>query len=87
MQAVKTLYEDIVPVLMTHWIDAPQHALAISNMIAAFKRQISLVDWTSFHTMQRLQLTTAFAFDQDFRAQGFATVPPETVQPTSPEQS
>ncbi|MDE3088407.1 MAG: PIN domain-containing protein [Chloroflexota bacterium] len=78
VEAVKTLHEDIVPVLTIEWIDRSQHTSAISQLIATAHRQISLVDWISFGTMQRLRIKTAFAFDQDFQARGFQTVPSET---------
>ncbi len=76
MEAVKSLQEDIVSILNTNWIDAWQHAAAVSELLATGNRQISLVDWVSFGAMKRLQITRAFAFDEDFRAQGFETVPP-----------
>jgi predicted nucleic acid-binding protein len=77
MDAVKTLQQDIVPVLRIEWIDAAQHSSAISRLIAASQRQLSLVDWVSFVTMQRLEIKTAFAFDSDFHTQGFECVPAE----------
>jgi len=83
MEAVKTLQDDVAPVLTIEWMDAPQHAVAINELIATGHRQISLVDWTSFGTMRRLRLRTAFAFDQDFRAQGFETIPAMN-EPTPP---
>ncbi len=73
MEAVKSLHEDILPILDVDWIDTSQHTAAVSDLLAASNRQISLVDWTSFHAMKRLQITRAFAFDQDFRVQGFET--------------
>jgi uncharacterized protein len=75
MEAVKTLHEDIVPVLTVEWIDNSQHTSAISRLIATAHRQISLVDWISFGIMERLRIKTAFAFDQDFQAHGFQIVP------------
>jgi predicted nucleic acid-binding protein len=83
MEAVQTLHADIVPVLTIEWIGATLHALAIDRLLAAFNRQISLVDWISFCTMQRSHIKTAFGFDQDFRTQGFETVPSEMEQPQS----
>jgi len=50
---------------------------AISQLLAASNRQISLVDWVSFDTLRLLQLKTVFAFDNDFQAQGFECVPSE----------
>jgi predicted nucleic acid-binding protein len=76
MEAVKSLQEDIVSILNINWIDASQHSAAVSELLATWNRQISLADWVSFGAMKRLQITRAFAFDEDFRAQGFETVPP-----------
>ena len=75
IEAVRALHQDIVPLLTIEWIDALQHSAAIGELLAASNRQISLVDWTSFAAMRRLQIAEAFAFDQDFRAQGFETLP------------
>ncbi len=77
MEAVRSLHDDIVPVLSIEWIDATNHTAAVSELLATSNRQISLVDWVSFGTMKRLQITRAFAFDEHFREQGFETVPPE----------
>jgi predicted nucleic acid-binding protein len=78
MAAVQTLHEDIVPVLKMVWVNAAQHSAATGKLIAASKRQTSLVDWVSFDTMRRFQIKTAFAFDSDFRTEGFDCIPPET---------
>lgn len=43
-------------------------------MLAAGRR-VSLVDWTSFLVMRRRGITTAFAFDADFAAEGFQVTP------------
>lgn len=85
MEAVKSLHEDIVPILIIEWIDASQHAAAVSELLAASNRQISLVDCVSFGTMKRLQITQAFAFDEDFRVQGFETLP-QNPEPRSVEK-
>jgi predicted nucleic acid-binding protein len=34
-----------------------------------------LVDWVSFEVMRRERIESAFAFDADFDAQGFRTIP------------
>jgi predicted nucleic acid-binding protein len=44
-------------------------------MLAAVRRDVSLVDWVSFEVMRRSGIGTAFAFDRDFRRHGFATIP------------
>jgi uncharacterized protein len=43
------------------------------GVLAAGRRQISLVDWTSFTVMRERTITHAFAFDDDFERQGFET--------------
>ena len=45
---------------------APAHAVPF------FRRDVSLVDWTSFELMRELGVVQAFAFDDDFASQGFS---------------
>jgi len=47
---------------------------AVSSLLAG-SMKVSLVDWTSFETMRAEGMREAFAFDEDFRKQGFSTVP------------
>lgn len=77
MDAVKALDHEIVPVLQIEWIDSTQHAIALKKLLVTSHRQLSLVDWVSFVTMQRLKLDTAFAYDDDFAVQGFVHIPAE----------
>lgn len=53
------------------WIDERLHREATVATLAAGQRHISLVDWTSFLVMRDQALTVAFAYDDDFRTQGF----------------
>lgn len=80
MEAVKSLHDDIMPILTIEWIGALQHAAAVIDLLTTANRQISLVDWVSFGAMKRLRLTRAFAFDEDFRVQGFETIPTRAYQ-------
>jgi uncharacterized protein len=75
MKAVRTLQENIVPVLAVEWVDPGIHAGGMSALLVAGRRNLSLVDCVSFETMRRLGLDTAFAFDRHFAEQGFATIP------------
>lgn len=77
MDAVKTLHQDIVPVLQIEWVNAVRHSAAMNEWLTVSHRQLSLVDWVSFLTMQRLNIKTAFAFDDDFEMQGFECIPVE----------
>lgn len=75
MEAVRSLHEDIMPVLNIEWIDATSHAAAANELLATSNHQIGLVDWVRFGAMKRLQITRAFAFDEYFQGQGFETTP------------
>ena len=71
MAAVRGLLETLVPSIEVVWIDAELHRLASTALLAAGKRQVSLVDWTSFIVMRERAITHAFSFDDDFQRQGF----------------
>lgn len=71
MRAVRALLDRLVPPLTIHWIDAELHARAVSALLAADRRDVSLVDWTSFELMRARGVSAAFAYDDDFAAQGF----------------
>src|SRR4030042_5676032 len=75
MEAVRAFQEDVVPVLRIVWIDAEGHAASVSALLVAGRRQLSLVDCTSFETMRRLAIRTAFTFDPHFVEQGFECIP------------
>ena len=52
------------------WVDQQTHREAASKW-AKRGRTLSFVDHVSFVVMERMQITTAFAFDSDFVAAGF----------------
>jgi predicted nucleic acid-binding protein len=58
-------------VLTVRWVDADLHGRAVSALLAADRREVSLVDWTSFEMMRSRGVEAAFAYDDDFGAQGF----------------
>jgi uncharacterized protein len=69
--AVVQLTDNIFPALMTIWVDEPLHRAALAAQRAAGS-STSLVDQVSFEVMRREGIGTAFAFDTDFEAHGFA---------------
>jgi predicted nucleic acid-binding protein len=71
IDALRVLHHDVLPVLEVTWVDAELHRRAVSALLAAARREISLVDWTSFELMRDEGITLAFAFDDDFSQQGF----------------
>lgn len=75
MEAVRSLHDDILPIVSVEWMDAQSHYSSVMAMLIAGRRRLSLVDCASFETMRRLGVSTAFAFDPDFEEQGFKIIP------------
>jgi predicted nucleic acid-binding protein len=69
--AARALTSDIVPVLLIEWITPEDHRVAIAAMLAAGRRDLSLVDCANFAVMRRLGLEQALAFDRHFTREGF----------------
>lgn len=57
------------------WIDGELHRRALAALLASGRRGVSFVDRVSFEVMRDRGIDTAFAFDPDFEAEGFAVVP------------
>jgi len=55
--------------------DAPLVASALARMEQFSDKRLSLTDCVSFEFMDRLQITRAFAFDDDFRLCGYLALP------------
>ena len=53
------------------WVDSSLHEEAQRELAAIGRRGVSLVDCTSFVVMRRRGVRRVFAFDPDFREQGF----------------
>ena len=73
--AVRTFQEDIMPVLRVEWVDEAIHQVGIASVLAAARKELSLVDCVSFEIMRRLGTKTAFVFDHHFEEQGFECLP------------
>lgn len=73
--AVRTVEEDILPIVHVEWVDELTHRLGVSALLAASRRRLSLVDCVSFEIMRRLGLREVFAFDRHFIEQGFHCLP------------
>jgi predicted nucleic acid-binding protein len=72
---VQKLSDEILPLVEIHWIEQGQHQEAFNHILAINRRNLSLVDCSSFSTMRRLDLHTVFTFDPHFREQGFHVIP------------
>ena len=75
LQATRLLNDDVVPILRITWVDEELHRAAITALVTAQRRDLSLVDCVSFEAIRRLGAERAFAFDRHFRQQGFAVIP------------
>lgn len=75
MNAVRAFQSELLPALHTVFVDENLHRRGMAALWTAGRRRVSLVDCVSFAMMLHLGLTDAFAFDEHFRQQGFATVP------------
>lgn len=73
--AARDLLEALLPPLQVVFVDEELHRMATVAFLAAIRRNISLVDWVSFELMRRRGIEGAFAFDRDFAAEGFETLP------------
>ncbi len=74
MDAARALADAVEPVLSVEWVSREDHEAGRSAVLAANRRDLSLVDCTSFVVMRRLGLNRAFAFDHHFSEQGFELV-------------
>jgi len=73
--AVSILHNDILPFIEVDWLDETLHNAIVKAVLKNNRRQISLVDSSSFDTMRRYDINTAFAFDSHFPEQGFDVIP------------
>jgi predicted nucleic acid-binding protein len=75
VSAARQFVEDLGPLLRVDWVDPDTHDAAVAALLTANRRDLSLVDCTSFLIMRRLGITRAFTLDDHFREQGFEVVP------------
>ena len=75
LAAVAALTADVLRLVRLGWVDRGLHDDALSALVAADRREVSLVDHVSFAFVRRQGLREAFAFDRHFSAQGFDVVP------------
>lgn len=71
MEALRSFYEDLLPIVNIEWIDETLHRSGVSAHLAATRRKLSLVDCLSFEIMRREGMKATFAYDAHFEEQGF----------------
>ncbi len=75
VDAVRGFQNDILPLLNIEFVVPELHRPGVSALLAASRRNLSLVDCVSFEMMRTLEVKMAFAFDPHFKEQGFNTLP------------
>lgn len=75
VEAARVFQEDLVPLFDIRWLDAATHGAAVSALLAAGRKKLSLVDCASFEVMRRGGIRRAFTLDRHFREQGFESQP------------
>jgi uncharacterized protein len=75
IDAVRVFHHDIYPILTIEWIDGALHEKGIGGILAAGRKNLSLVDCVSFEVMRQLGIRKTFAFDKHFKEQGFDLIP------------
>jgi len=75
LAALRRFVDDLLPLVEIAWVDEALHTEAREALLAAGRRNVSLVDWTSFLVMRRHGVRRAFTFDPDFGGEGFQVLP------------
>lgn len=73
--AAAALFDALMPVIDVTFVGEPMYSSALRGWLAFGTRRSSLVDWVSFQMIRAQGIGQAFAFDDDFDAQGIFTVP------------
>jgi predicted nucleic acid-binding protein len=74
LKLTKSFIEKIYANVVILWINESQHKRAWDYWKKVWKRDLSLVDCTSFILMQEEDIKDAFAFDKQFEEAGFKLV-------------
>jgi predicted nucleic acid-binding protein len=75
LEPLRRFVDDLLPLVEIARVDEALHGEAREALLAAGRRNVSLVDWTSFLVMRRHGIRRAFTFDPDFGADGFEVAP------------
>lgn len=75
IEAVRGFNEDILPLINVEFVAVETHRSAVSALLSASRRNLSLVDCVSFEVMRSSGIRTAFTFDPHFKEHGFIPIP------------
>lgn len=71
MNTAREFHEAVAPALEVEWVDNQLHEQGVAALLAANRRDLSLVDCVSFAACRRAGVDRVFAFDGHFEEQGF----------------
>ena len=74
LAAVRGFQEDMLPLINIEFVSPEMHRSGIAALLSASRRSLSLVDCISFEIMRSSGIKTVFAFDTQFREQGFTVL-------------
>jgi predicted nucleic acid-binding protein len=69
--AVRTLCDEMLPMVETLWATEADHDAGLTALLAADRRHLSLVDCVSFSVMRRRGIREYLGLDPHFAEQGF----------------
>jgi len=75
IDALRMFESDILPVVEIIWVDLTIHKQGMSALLVANRRNLSLVDCTSFEIIRQFGMDEVFTFDRHFNEQGFKVIP------------
>lgn len=75
LRAARDLHERLLPALDIVWVGEDLHRAAVAALLAADRRDVSLVDRVSFELMRRRAISAALAVDAHFIEAGFDVLP------------
>ncbi len=75
LEAVRALEGNVLRAMAVIWLDETAHQQAVTALLSANRRQLSLVDCSAMTTMRLLGLKRIFTFDAHFDDYGFNKVP------------
>ncbi len=74
LEAARQFQRVLMPALNVVWIDERLHAAAFHRLETKNRREVSLVDCSSFVVMEENELAAAFVYDPHFTNEGFRAV-------------
>lgn len=70
---MRRFHDDILPILTIDLISSARHSHGLAALLAASRRNFSLVDCVSFDAMRQRDLRHVFGFGKHVEEQGFTT--------------